>query len=206
MASDGVAGEMSGLGRAFRRLVRTMRVSRFPDRGEIVSLDLETTSLDPKTAVILSIAAVPIRERRIVLSERFTRTVRGEGAVDREAVKYHRLRPVDVAQGVPAGDAVAQFIDWLADRPLIGYCIGFDVSTIDRTLRDRGTGGFDAERFDLRDLYRMRAMRRNPDGAMPGNLDAILAGLAVPAVGRHTALGDATAVAMAYLALRFGST
>jgi DNA polymerase-3 subunit epsilon len=197
---------MSGLGRAFRRLVRTMRVSRFPDRGEIVSLDLETTSLDPKTAVILSIAAVPIRERRIVLSERFTRTVRGEGAVDREAVKYHRLRPVDVAQGVPAGDAVAQFIDWLAYRPLIGYCIGFDVSTIDRTLRDRGTGGFDAERFDLRDLYRMRAMRRNPDGAMPGNLDAILAGLAVPAVGRHTALGDATAVAMAYLALRFGST
>lgn len=196
---------MSGLGSAIRRLVRAMRVSRFPDQDEIVSLDLETTSLDPKTAVILSIAAVPIRQRRIVLSERFTRIVCSDGGVDREAVKYHRLRPVDVAQGVPAGDAASQLVDWLADRPLIGYCIGFDVSTIDRALRDRGVEGFDVERFDLRDLYRMRAMRRNPDGALPGNLDAILAELAVPAVGRHTALGDATAVAMAYLALRYGS-
>lgn len=196
---------MSGLGRALRRLVRTMRISRFADHDEIVSLDLETTSLDPKSAVILSIAAVPIRGQRIVLSECFTRTVRGDGTVDREAVKYHRLRPVDVAQGVPAGDALAQFVDWLGNRPVIGYCVGFDVATIDRTLRAQGMEGFDANRLDLRDLYRARAMRRNPDAAQPGNLDAILEGLAVPAAGRHTALGDATAVAMAYLTLRFGS-
>jgi DNA polymerase-3 subunit epsilon len=182
-----------------------MRMSRLADRDDIVSLDLETTSLDPKTAVILSIAAVPVRGQRIVLSERFARTVRGEGAVDREAVKYHRLRPVDVAQGVPADDALTQFVDWLGNRPVIGYCVGFDVSTIDRTLRELGMEGFDVDRLDLRDLYRARAMRRNPDAAFPGNLDAILEGLDVPVVGRHTALGDATAVAMAYLTLRFGS-
>lgn len=182
-----------------------MRLSRIPHHDEIVSLDLETTSLDPKAAVILSIAAVPIRGQRIVLSERFTRTVRSEAAVDREAVKYHRLRPVDIAHGVSAGEALTQFVDWLEDRPIIGYCVGFDVAAIDRALREHGMEGFDADRLDLRDLYRARAMRRNPDAALPGNLDAILEGLAVPVAGRHTALGDATAVAMAYLTLRFGS-
>jgi DNA polymerase-3 subunit epsilon len=196
---------MSGLRRALRQLARSMRRSSFPEQDEIVSLDLETTSLDPKTAVILSIAAVPIRERHIVLSESFARTLRSNEAVDREAVKYHRLRPVDVAQGVAPADALAQFVDWLEGRPVIGYCVGFDVSIIDRTLRERGMDGFDVDRFDLRDLYRMRAMRRNPDAALPGNLDAMLAELSVPVVGRHTAIGDATAVAMAYLKLRFGA-
>ncbi len=182
-----------------------MRASRFADHDEIISLDLETTSLDPKTAVILSIAAVPVRGQRIVMSECFERTVRGDGAIDHEAVKYHRLRPVDVAHGMPAGDALAQFVDWLAGRPIIGYCVGFDVAVVDRTLREHGLEGFDVDRLDLRDLYRARVMRRNPDAALPGNLDAILDGLAVPVAGRHTALGDATSVAMAYLTLRFGS-
>ncbi len=196
---------MSRLGRTLRRLARVLRTSRLSDHDEIVSLDLETNSLDPKTAVILSIAAVPIRGQRIMMSECFERTVRGDGAIDHEAVKYHRLRPVDVAHGLPAGDALAQFTDWLADRPIIGYCVGFDVAVIDRTLREQGLEGFDADRVDLRDLYRARVMRRNPDAALPGNLDAILDGLLVPVVGRHTARGDATSVAMAYLTLRFGS-
>jgi DNA polymerase III subunit epsilon len=196
---------MSRPTRALRRLFLALRRPRFPGEEELVSLDLETTSLDPKSAVILSIAAVPIRGRRIVLSESFTRTVRGEGPVDLEAVKYHRLRPVDVAQGVPAAEAVKDLVSWLGDRPLIGYCTGFDVAIVDRSLRECGSDGLDVERFDLRDLYRMRAMRRDPDAAVPGNLDAMLAGLAVPVTGRHTALGDATAVAMAYLSLRYGS-
>lgn len=196
---------MSGPIRALRRLSRALRRPRFPGEGELVSLDIETTSLDPKSAVILSIAAVPIRGRRILLSECFTRTVRGEGPVDLEAVKYHRLRPVDVAQGVPAGEAAREFVDWLGDRPLLGYCTGFDVAALERAMHGHGAGSVEVERFDLRELYRMRKMSRDPDAAVPGNLDAILASLAVPVTGRHTALGDATAVAMAYLSLRHGS-
>jgi DNA polymerase-3 subunit epsilon len=171
---------------------------------EVVSVDLETTSLDTRSAEILTIAAVPIRDRRIVLSERFEQVVCATAAVDREAVKYHRLRPVDVQHGAPPGAAARAFVEWLGGRPLLGYCIGFDCAMLERALGGAGRGGIDGPRFDLRELYRRRALRRNPDDAPSQALDDILAALAVPKVARHTALGDATAVAMAFLGLKFG--
>ncbi len=192
---------MTPLRRGVRRIWRALRPPALPRVGEIVSLDLETSSLDPKTAVILSIAAVPIRERRILLSDTFERKVASDAPVDREAVKYHRLRPVDVAQGATAVDAAADLVEWLGDRPVIGYCTGFDCAMLDRVLRDGGRNGFEPDRFDLRDFYRRAILRSNPEDSPPRALDEILARLGVPVVARHTARGDATAVAMAYLLL-----
>jgi DNA polymerase-3 subunit epsilon len=192
---------MSRLRRGVRGLWRALRPPAAPKGGEIVSLDLETSSLDPKTAAILSIAAVPIRDRRILLSEGFERKVAGDAPVDLEAVKYHRLRPVDVAQGSTAVDAVVDFVAWLGDRPLIGYCTGFDCAMLDRVLREGGHKGFEPERFDVRDLYRRAILRSNPEASPPRALDEMLARLGVPLMARHTARGDAAAVAMAYLLL-----
>jgi len=184
-----------------RALWRALRPPAVPTAGEIVSLDLETSSLDLRTAAILSIAAVPIRDRRILLSEGFERKVAGDAPVDREAVKYHRLRPVDVAEGSTAVDAAADFVAWLGDRPLIGYCTGFDCAMLDRVLREGGHVGFEPERFDVRDLYRRAILRSNPEDSPPRALDEMLARLGVPLMARHTARGDAAAVAMAYLLL-----
>jgi DNA polymerase III subunit epsilon len=178
-----------------------MRPPAVPKAGEIVSLDLETSSLDPKTAAILSIAAVPVRGRRIVLSEAYERKVAGNAPVDREAVKYHRLRPVDVAHGATAVEAAADFVAWLGERPVIGYCTGFDCAMLDRVLREGGRDGFEPEHFDVRDLYRRAILRSNPEDSPPRALDEMLARLGVPLMARHTARGDATAVAMAYLLL-----
>jgi DNA polymerase-3 subunit epsilon len=196
---------VSPLRRRIRGVWRALRPPAAPGAGEVVSLDLETSSLEPKSAVILSIAAVPIRERRIVLSETFERKVASDAPVDREAVKYHRLRPVDVAHGVTAVDAAGDFVAWLGDRPIIGYCAGFDCAMLDRVLREGGRKGFEPERFDLRDLYRRAMLRSNPEDSPPRALDEMLARLGVPTVARHTARGDATAVAMAYLLLSNGS-
>ncbi len=192
---------MNPLRRGVRRVWRAMRLPALPGAGEIVSLDLETSSLDPKTAVILSMAAVPIRGRRILLSDAFECKVASNGPVDLEAVKYHRLRPVDVAQGATAVDAATDLVEWLGDRPVIGYCTGFDCAMLDRVLREAGRNGFEPDRFDLRDLYRRAILRSNPEDSPPRALDEILARLGVPMVARHTARGDATAVAMAYLLL-----
>ena len=190
--------------RALRRWWRSLSGASSYEHAELVSLDLETSSLDPRTAEILSIAAVPVRERRVLASERFERVVRGTAAVDREAVKYHRLRPVDVEHGLPPAQAAREFLDWLGDRPLLGYCIGFDCTMLERALGEAGGQGIRNASFDLRQLYRRVELRRNPDATPSLALDEILAALGVPAVSRHTALGDATAVAMAFLALKYG--
>jgi DNA polymerase-3 subunit epsilon len=191
--------------RGLRRWWRSLAsVSPF-DEPELVSLDLETTSLDPKSAEILSIAAVPVRGRQVILSERFERMVRTNAAIDREAVKYHRLLPSDVEHGVPAQQAVTEFVAWLGERPLLGYCIGFDCMMLERAAQWAGGGLLDGRRFDIREIYRRRMLQRNPDDHPSQALDAILAALDVPTVGRHTAVGDATAVAVAFLALKYAN-
>ena len=197
---------MVTLRRKLKRIWRTLRPHELGPEDELVAVDLETSTLDPKTASILSIGAVPIRGQRIVLSESFSRTVRSTAPVDREAVKYHRMRPVDVAQGDPAGEVVAEFVSWLGDRPLIAYCIGFDTAVLDRVLHENGQDGLECAQIDLRDVYRREISKRNPDHAPQLSMDHILAHLRVPVIGRHTALGDATAVAVAYLALKRGAT
>jgi DNA polymerase-3 subunit epsilon len=190
--------------RGLRRWWRSLAGVSPYEQAELVSLDLETSSLDPRTAEILSIAAVPVRERCIVASERFERVVRGTAAVDREAVKYHRLRPVDLEHGLPPTRAAREFLEWLGDRPLLGYCIGFDCTMLERALGEARGQRIHNTSFDLRDIYRRVELRRNPDASPSLALDEILAALGVPAVSRHTALGDATAVAMAFLALKYG--
>ena len=52
--------------RGLRRWWRSLASVSPYDEPELVSLDLETTSLDPKSAEILSIAAVPVRGRQVI--------------------------------------------------------------------------------------------------------------------------------------------
>jgi DNA polymerase-3 subunit epsilon len=189
--------------RGLRRWWRALASVSPYDEPELVSVDLETTSLDPKSAEILSIAAVPVRGRQVVLSERFERIVRASAAVDREAVKYHRLLPSDIEHGVPPQQAATEFVAWLAERPLLGYCIGFDCMMLERAAQWAGGGLLDGRRFDIREIYRRRMLQRNPDDHPAQALDEILVALDVPPVGRHTAVGDATAVALAFLALKY---
>jgi DNA polymerase-3 subunit epsilon len=192
--------------RGLRRWWRSLASVSPYDEPELVSLDLETTSLDPKSAEILSIAAVPVRGRQVILSDRFERMVRTDAAIDREAVKYHRLLPADVEHGIPANQAALEFVEWLGERPLLGYCIGFDCMMLERAAQWAGGGMLDGRRFDIREIYRRRMLQRNPDDHPSQTLDEILAALDVPKVGRHTAVGDATAVAVAFLALKYANT
>src|SRR3546814_1942854 len=59
---------------------------------ELVSIDLETTGLDPRSDEILSIAAVPIRDGVLRVSERFTCLVSPGRDFDIESIRHHRLR------------------------------------------------------------------------------------------------------------------
>lgn len=191
--------------RGLRRWWRSLASVSPYEEEELVSLDLETSSLDPRSAEVLSIAAVPVRGRQVVLSERFERIVRASAPVDREAVKFHRLLPADVEHGLPPQQAATEFVDWLGERPLLGYCIGFDCLMLERAAQWGGSGLLDNRRFDIREVYRRRRLQRNPDENPAQALDEILAVLDVPRIGRHTAVGDATAVGLAFLALKYAS-
>lgn len=169
---------------------------------EVVSLDLETTGLDPITDRILRLAAVPVRGSRVVLSERFERWVAPERDFDIDSIRHHRILPEDVAAAEVETAVVREFLHWLGPRPLLGYCIDFDVAMLNRSVR--GITGFSLPnpRIDVAALDFAYQQRSRFEAAQRRNLDAILVETDVPIMRRHDALADAVATALAWRVLR----
>lgn len=170
--------------------------------GEWVSLDLETTGLDPKRDHILSLAAVPVRDGRVLTSERFERRIRADREFGIESIRHHRITPDEAAEGVSVTTAVREFLHWLEGRTLLGYHLGFDLAMLSPHVRGLTGFGLPNPRVDLADAFAARARRMQPNA--PPNLDFqhIADSLGVTVLGRHSALGDAVTVGLCWLALQ----
>ncbi len=173
-----------------------------PPADEVVSLDLETTGLDVSADRILRLAAVPVRGGRVVLSERFERWVDPGRAFGIDSIRHHRILPGDVASAEAERAVVEAFLRWLGPRPLLGYCIDFDIALLDRSVRAITGFPLPSRRIDLADVDYRRQHRRHPETARRRDLDAILVEAGVPPMQRHDALADAAATALAWCVLR----
>ena len=169
--------------------------------GEWVSLDLETTGIDPARDHILSLAAVPVRDGTAWLSERFERRVHTGRAFGIESIRHHRITPDEASAGEPVVEVVREFLHWLGGRRLLGYNLGFDLDMLAPHVR--ALAGFDLPNptVDLADAVAAAQRRQRPDAPVNLDLVHIANRLGVPMIGRHTALGDATTVALCWLAL-----
>ncbi|WP_101926459.1 MULTISPECIES: exonuclease domain-containing protein [Luteimonas] len=173
-----------------------------PPADEWVSLDLETTGLDPREDHILSLAAVPVRDGRAVLSERFERRIRPDRVFGIESIRHHHILPGEAADGGAVTPAVREFLAWLGSRSLLGYHLQFDAAMLAPHVRAITGFALPNRRVELADAFASRARRARPD--VPPNLafEHIADALGVPVLGRHSALGDATTVALCWLALQ----
>lgn len=173
-----------------------------PPAGEWVSLDLETTGLDPRSDHILSIAAVPVRDGRVCLSERFTRRVRAERAFGIDSIRHHRITPEEAAGGSGVLASVREFLHWLGPRRLLGYNLAFDVAMLSPHVR--AITGFELPnpQDDLADAALAALRRAQPQVAANLSFDRIAGNLGVPILGRHDALGDALTTAACWIVLQ----
>src|SRR5574340_1453309 len=124
--------------RLHRRLLRDEEF-RFlfdePPEGEQVSVDCETTGLNPRKDDIVALAAVKIVGDRILTSERFEARVKPAVRLDPEAIKVHGLREQDVAAGRPMDEVLREFLRFVGARPLVGYYLEFDVAMLNKHVR-----------------------------------------------------------------------
>ena len=169
---------------------------------EWVSLDLETTGIDPARDHILSLAAVPVRDGRVCLSECFERRVHTARAFGIESIRHHRITPDEASGGEPVTEVVREFLHWLGGRRLLGYYLGFDLDML--SPHARALTGFELPNptVDLGDDVAARQRRQRPDAPVNLDLTHIANRLGVPMIGRHTALGDATTVGLCWIALQ----
>ena len=171
-----------------------------PPVDEYVALDCETTSLNPKEAEILSIAAVKIKRHRIMLTEKMECIVRPEGRIKPDTIPIHGLRQQDVEQGVSVTESMQQLIQFIGSRPIIGYYLEFDMAVINRHIKPWLGIHLPNRCIDVSGLY----YDQQVSGYCPEvdlRLSSILKTLNLPDIPRHTALNDAITAALIWLKL-----
>lgn len=173
-----------------------------PYRGdEIVSLDCETSGLDPKTDALVSIGAVIVKGRSILTGGQLHVMIDHGVHLSAESIRIHRIRKIDLAAAQPIETALDQLLAFIGNRPLLGYNLAFDVKFLNRAIEARYGFRLPNRMIDLADVYRRQIVKRQPDAVPHLGFDEILAELNLPVFGRHTAIGDAITVAMAYVKL-----
>jgi DNA polymerase-3 subunit epsilon len=189
----------------YRRLLRNADY-RFlfepPPPGEVVSIDCETTGLDPRSDDIVAVAAIRIRGARILLSERFEARVKPRVKLHPDAIKVHRLREQDVAQERTMAEVLPDVLRFIGSRPLVGYYLAFDVAMLNRHVRRMLGIPLPNERIEVSGAYYERKYGDAPPGVLVDlRFSAILADLGLPALEQHDAASDALMTAMMHLAL-----
>ncbi|OLO02856.1 MULTISPECIES: 3'-5' exonuclease [Salinicola] len=172
---------------------------------ELVAIDCETTGLDTRTAELVSIAAVRIKGERVMTSDSLDLHLQPPASLHGDSIKIHRLRGVDLNDGDELGEALEKFLDFIGNRPLLGWCVDYDLAVIDRQLRPLFGFGLPNPCVDVARLYRREMHRTRPQLEPTMNFERVAEALNVPVMGRHTALGDATTTALMYVRLKKGA-
>jgi DNA polymerase III subunit epsilon len=168
--------------------------------GRFVALDVETTGLDPRRDEIVSFAAVPVEEGRVLASEAVGGLVRPSAPPPGSSVEIHGLRAADLAAAPPAEEALAPLVAALTGRIPVAHAAWVERSFLGPRLRPLG---FSLPRRILDTALLWRALCIERGEGDPGwcALSKVAGGLGLPVHRSHDAEGDALTTAQAFLAL-----
>lgn len=100
-----------------------------------VSIDLETTGLNPKLDKIIEIGAVRVREGRE--TETFSALVNPGRKLEERIAKLTGISDGELAQAQELDRVLPELLEFLGDDPLIGHKILFDYSFLKKAAVDR---------------------------------------------------------------------
>jgi DNA polymerase III subunit epsilon len=173
-----------------------------PPADEQVSIDCETTGLNRRKDDIVTVAAIRIRGNRILASERFEAIVKPKAKLNPDAIKVHRLREQDVADGRPIEEVLPDLLRFIGSRPLVGFYLEFDVAMLNRHVRRMLGIELPNAQIEVSGTYYERKYGDAPPGTeVDLRFMSILRDLGLPALDQHDAYSDALMTAMMYLKL-----
>jgi DNA polymerase-3 subunit epsilon len=190
-----------GLFQARARDPRFLSLLQEPE-DEWVSLDCETTSLNPDRAELLSIGAVRIQGNRILSSQALSLLVKPAKNPEGDNIKIHGLRARDVNQGMDPVEAVSQLLDFIGGRALLGYYLEYDLKILNKYLKPILGAGLPNRRVEVSACYYDYRAKQYPDSNIDLRLATLLEVMNVPTLPRHEALNDAITVAMLFMTLK----
>ncbi len=169
---------------------------------EVIIYDTETTGLNPKKDEVLSIGAIKVKGNRILTSEMFEVFLRPSGAISKKSIEIHGIRPCDLDEAIDPDEGIKRFIEFIGNRPLIGYYLEFDVAMIDKYLKRWLGIRLPNQKTEVSGLYYDLKIGRIPQGHVDLRFETIMKELGIPNMGQHNAVNDAIMTAMIYLKIK----
>jgi len=168
--------------------------------GRWVVVDTETSGLDPLRDRLLAIGGVAVDDDGILLDDSFEIVLRGDRSGDAANIAIHGIGHGAQAEGVPVPDALAEFRDWTAGAPRVGFHTDFDRAILRAAFAGAGIAADDTSWLDLAALAQALVPEASRYGAR--SLDDSLAAFGIECTIRHNAAADALATAELLLRLR----
>lgn len=172
------------------------------DQVRFVVLDTETTSTDARTARLITIGAVAVKQSQIVLADSFEEMI--WVGYNSSSVTVHGITRDEMRDGVEEEAALQAFLKYLRDGVIVGHHIGHDIETINRAAERNFGFKLQNQSLDTMDL----ALHLRDDGAFADqaewddfSLDALCQLFGIKPHDRHTAGGDAFITAQIFMRL-----
>ena len=168
---------------------------------EFVCFDCETTGLDPKKDDIISIGAVTIKNNTIVSSKKFVRFVKPKTKLQAEAIKVHHIRECDLESAEDIDDVILEFIDYIGNKPLVGYFLEFDIAMINKYLKTKLGIKLPNRAYEVSAIYYDYKIEKIPQSNIDLRFDVIMEDLKIPTMGKHDAYNDALMTSLIFIKL-----
>lgn len=173
------------------------------DGDEYICFDCETTGLNPKVDEIISIGAVKIKANQIIASQKFERLVKPRtNKLAGDSIKIHRIRECDLANAESIENVIPEFLEFVGNRPLVGYYLEFDVAMVNKYTKEMIGITLPNQQFEVSAIYYDKKIGLIPQGNIDLRFDTIMKNLDLPFMGKHDALNDAIMTAMIFVKLR----
>jgi DNA polymerase-3 subunit epsilon len=167
-----------------------------------VVIDTETSGLDSARGRLISIGAVAIEDRTIIVEPVFDAVLRQAQASSRANIELHGIGAGAQAQGEDPALVLIRFLEFARKDPLVAWHAGFDAAFLRRALKAQLGLRFGGEWLDVALLAPLTLSANRADRVLAlanrPSLDAWLDRFDIDPGARHDALCDAYATAQLF--------
>ena len=155
-------------------------------------LDLETSGLDMRRDIVLSIGAVVIESGGIALGDQFESTLLRPAQKVSESVLIHGIAPSELEAGEEPAEALLDLLEFIGDSPILAFHAGFDQRMLTRAVKQ--TLGYKL-RHPFIDVAELAPMLCPDNRPRHNGLDEWCAHFGLQVLQRHHASADALVTA-----------
>lgn len=162
---------------------------------DYVTIDLETTGLDPNEDEIIEFAAVRVVEGKV--ADTFSSLANPRRSIPEEITKLTGITNDMLSTAPDVADVLRDFLAFVGNNVVIGHNVSFDVNFLYDSCERHSFGPFTNDHVDT-----LRISRKCTEGSKNHKLDTLLKHYDIVNDNAHRALSDALCTQKLYEAMK----